>query len=129
MLDRAKCYFINLWRAVRGEDLYLIEWCKLQDEVFSLSEDVRTLEHSYRSACDAIAADAQRIEEYENELKSDRILIENLRRRITEKDALISQVVEACRHRIADFEERIAGYNEFIDKILSGEEVSIAERK
>lgn len=89
-------YFKNLATALLGRNPYQLELDRVREEYEKTAEQVRLLDVLYGKV-------QKKLSDYEQ-------LIENLRKRIIEKDQLMASVKR-------DFQERLAAYNEKIDEL------------
>lgn len=89
-------YFKNIAIALLGRNPYQLELDRVREEYEKTAEQVRLLDELYGKV-------QKNLSDYEQ-------LIENLRKRIIEKDQLMASMKR-------DFQERLSAYNEKIDEL------------
>ena len=129
-----KRYLKNLWLALTGTDPYQAELDEMKDKYEKTAMNVDTLRRSGNRLYDLLErkgldmdrlkqeldACRQRLEEGEKAASGLQQLVENLRDRIGEKDALIGQMKEEHWKSEVEYEKRIADYSCQVAK-LQGE--------
>lgn len=95
-----KQYLRRLWLALTGEDPFACEVSDLREKLERAGENVRSLNEMYYSAVERWAA-------AEKQAKSLQTLVENLRERNHDKDALIKRMDEEYRKQILELTKSV----------------------
>lgn len=92
-------YFKNLLSALLGNNPYEAELDDLRRQMEQASENVERLRDMYCAACEKwesakrlLSINRERIEKRDSQIASLQQLVENLRERIADKDAVIDQL-------------------------------------
>lgn len=89
-----KRYIKNVLIALRGRNPYREELDELNRQVESVQENVQSWQAMYYKAWDNIAATEAKMKEKDKQIVSLQSLVENLRKRIMEKDEQMEEYQE-----------------------------------
>ena len=108
-----KHYFKNLVTALCGSNPYQLELDDVREKYEKTAERVEQLEGLYNKAL-------ERWDEASKQLSSYQTLVENLRERVAEKDALVDRLKEESAVRAEGYRRRIEDYSAQVAR-LQGE--------
>ena len=94
-------YFANLMTALRGINPFQSELDRVKEEYNHVAEQVAQLEKVFNSV-------KKQTEKAISDVNSYQRLVENLRKRLSEKDALIDSMKEDYQQRINNYKTEIA---------------------
>lgn len=117
-----KHYIKNLIAALVGNDPYRMELEKIKEEYEKTAERVKMLDESYYKVRERLAEASRKSTGYQS-------LIENLRQRLSEKDALIERMIEESRNQVRECQKRIADYSDTISRLQEELNQNAAARK
>lgn len=103
-------YFENLWLALIGCNPYERELDDMRGKYEKTAERVSGLQELYFKTLEINEQIGKQVDKLEKRAKGDVKLIENLRKRIKEKDALIDRMKK-------DYQKHIELYTKEIDKL------------
>lgn len=119
-MTKIEDYFKNLWFALTGNNPYQVELDQVREEYGRTADRVNQLEDFYYKAL-------EKWDESNGHIKDYQALVENLRERVAEKDATISQLREEFAGRTEGYKKRIADYSGQIAR-LQGELAKVRKR-
>lgn len=105
-----KNYLRNLWLALTSNNPYQVELDEVREEYEKTKANVKRLEDFY---CKAL----ENWDKAGSQTKDLQVLVENLRKRVAEKDALIAEMDKDCRRQADGYKKRIAEYGEQIARL------------
>ena len=105
-----KNYLGNLWLALTGNNPYKTELDEVRDEYEKTAANVKRLEDFY---CKAL----EQWDKAGSQTRDLQVLVENLRKRVAEKDALIAEMDKDCRKQSEGYRKRIADYSEQVARL------------
>ena len=108
--SRIRRYFVTLAAAVIGRNPFIDELEEIRDHYEKTADNVRRISEMYDSCAERMEQDAEMI-------RSLQVLVENLRQRLAEKDALLTRTKE-------DYQKRIEAYNAEIDRLKNENKVA-----
>ena len=94
-------YLRNLWLALTGNNPYQVELDEVREEYRKTASNVKKLEDFYYKAL-------EKWDKADGQIKDYQTLVENLRKRVAEKDALIAEMDKDYRKRVAEKDALIA---------------------
>ena len=100
-----KNYLRNLWLALTSNNPYQVELDEVREEYEKTKANVKRLEDFY---CKAL----ENWDKAGSQTKDLQVLVENLRKRVAEKDALIAEMDKDYRRQADGYKKRIAEYGE-----------------
>lgn len=103
-------YFRNLFTALAGNNPYQMELDRVREEYEKTAERVEQLDELYYTIKGNLAQSDARLADYQQ-------LVENLRRRIVDKDDLIGRMREEASRIEADYRRRLADYGETVGRL------------
>lgn len=105
-----KHYIKNLITALAGCNPYQMELNQVREEYEKTADRVRELDDIYYKLHERLTETNKQVVGYQN-------LIENLRQRLSEKDALIEQAREDSRKQAEEYRKRVTDYSVTIERL------------
>ena len=118
---------MNLMTALCGSDPYQKELAEVRERYEKTSERVRQLDDMYYQALRKWEEASMKLEKDGKALSDYQKLIENLRERVAEKDAMIAEIRMDCRQQAEGYKHRIADYSAQVAR-LQGELAKVRKR-
>ena len=120
-------YLKNLLTALCGRNPYQIELDKMREQYEQTADRVETLSDMYYSVQQKKSEADAMLSEYARKLTDYQTLVENLRERVSEKDAMIARMKEDFTVRTDGYKRRIEDYSGQVAR-LQGELAKVRKR-
>ena len=115
-------YIRNLITALAGSNPYQMELDRVREEYEKTAERVRELGDIYYKLREQLTETNKQVAGYQT-------LIENLRKRLSEKDTLMEQAREDSRKQAEEYRKRISDYSATIARLQKELSSKTPERK
>ena len=122
-----KQYFKNLMMAITGSDPFRAELAKVRSDYEKTAKNFESLNELYLKGLERLDESSEKLKAAKAEVKSQQRLVDNLRTRISEKDALIAEMEKDYGRQADGYKKRIADYGEQVAR-LQGELAKVRKR-
>ena len=106
-----KYYLRNLLTAICGKNPYQQELDKLKEQMVKAGENVSMLSDAYYGVQEKRVEAERLLADYAKQMNSYQTLVDNLRKRVTEKDAMIDEIRKDYQRKVANYEKRVGDYS------------------
>ena len=122
-----KQYLMNLMMAITGKDPFRAELEKVRSEYEKTARNFESLNEMYLKGLERLDESSKKLKAAKAETMSQQRLVDNLRARVTEKDALIAEMEKDYGRQADGYKRRIADYGEQVAR-LQGELAKVRKR-